>query len=257
MAQDNPFGPARDQTDTRAPLVSQVISALYERQTTTQNGARQVVVDYLLRAATVNSSFDATHVMEELRQFRLSVDAVVDLYIPQVARNMGELWETSDIDFATVTIGSLRLQALLNEASIAPPYANACPSDAPLALVVVAEGEHHFLGGSVVAAQMRRLGWDVSLSIAEEPTQITNRVIHDQPDMVLISCAQMRGLETIAQNVNSIRQATDPAPAIALGGAIRGDIEDIRKKTGVDLVTKSAKDLVGFFAQRRKAKIRK
>ncbi|WP_299685016.1 B12-binding domain-containing protein [uncultured Tateyamaria sp.] len=234
-------------------MASQVISVLCERQTSGPSGARQIVVDYLLRAVTSRNSFDASLVMEELRGYRLTIDSIIDLYIPQVATCMGELWTTSDLDFASVTVGALRLQALLSEASSALVHTAINTHTAPLALVVVSEGEQHFLGASVVAAQLRRLGCDVSLSIAEPPKQITNRVLYDQPDMVLMSCAQVAGLETIARNVKKIRRAIDPAPVIALGGAMRGDIEGIRKKTGVDLVTKSAKDVVGFYTKRHKA----
>ena len=80
-------------------------------------------------------------------------------------------------------------------------HASAGAHDAPLALVVVAEGEQQFLGASVVAAQLRRLGCGVRLSIAAPPKQITNRVLYDQPDMVLMSCAQVAGLEPVARNV--------------------------------------------------------
>ncbi len=256
MAQDDPFGTARARRgadDALEPLASQVISVLCERQTSTPAGARQVVVDYLLRAVTSPAGFDAALVMEELRGYRLTIDAIIDLYIPQVANHMGELWMTSDVDFASVTVGALRLQALLSEASAALPQTSSYAQDAPLALVVVSEREQHFLGASVVAAQLRRLGCEVSLSIAEAPKQIINRVVYDQPDMVLMSCAQVNGLETIAQSVKKIRRATDPVPVLALGGAVRGDFDGIRKKTGVDLVTKSAKDVVGFYTKRRKA----
>lgn len=256
MAKDDPFGTTQSHRglgSTLEPLASQVISVLCERTTNAPSGARQIVVDYLLRAATSRNSFDAALVMEELRGYRLTIDSIIDLYIPQVANCMGDLWKTSDMDFASVTVGALRLQALLSEASSAVIHAAVDSRTAPLALVVVAEGEQHFLGASVVAAQLRRLGCEVSLSIAEPPKQITNRVLYDQPDMVLMSCAQVSGLETVARNVRKIRRAIDPAPVIALGGSMRGDIDGIRSKTDVDLVTKSAKDVVGFYTKRHKA----
>ena len=256
MAHDEPFDTARTRNGEAhdlEPLASQVISVLCERQTSSANGVRQIVADYLLRAATSKEGFDPVLVMDELRGHRLTVDAIIDLYIPQVANQLGDLWITSDIDFASVTVGSLRLQALLSEASAAMSGHDLSTRDAPLALVVVAEGEQHFLGASVVAAQLRRLGCDVSLSISETPKQITNRVLYDQPDMVLLSCARVAGLETITRHVTKIREAVDPAPVLALGGALHGDIDAIRSKTGVDLVTKSAKDVVGFFTKRQKA----
>ena len=256
MAQDDPFGTTHGRYalgDGLEPLASQVISVLCERQTNAPSGARQIVVDYLLRAVTSRNSFDAALVMEELRGYRLTIDAIIDLYIPQVAWHMGELWQTSDLDFASVTVGALRLQALLGEASAVMPHTHTLTPNTPLALVIVSEGEQHFLGASVVSAQLLRPACDVSLPIAEPPKQITNRVLYDQPDMVLMSCAQVAGLETIARNVKKVRRAIDPAPVIALGGALRGDSDGIRKKTGVDLVTNSAKDVVGFYTKRHKA----
>lgn len=256
MAQDDPFGtshPKPGMGDTLEHLAVHVMAELCERQSSTSTGARQVVVDYLLRAVTARDSFDANLVMEELRGYRLTVDAIIDLYIPQVAALMGELWTTSDIDFASVTVGALRLQALLGEASSELVSDMRRVSDLPVALVVVPEGEQHFLGATVVAAQLRRLGCEVCLSIAESQKQILNRVIYDHPDMMLFSCSRVAGLESVAQTVKKIRSAVDPVPVIALGGALVGDSQQILEDTGVDLVTKAAKDVVGLFTRRRKA----
>lgn len=258
MTQDDMYGPdpAEDgMGQDLEPLASQVISMLCERQTTSASGARQVIIDYLVRAVTHvgTSGFDASMVMEELRGYRLTVDTIIDLYIPQVANRLGEMWMMSDLDFASVTVGSLRLQSLLGEASLGLVHTSPPEADCLHALIVVPEQEQHFLGASVVAAQLRRLGCDVSLSIAELPRQVTDRVVHDQPDMVLVSCARVDTLESITQTIRKIKTVADPVPVLALGGAMRGDIDGIRKKTGVDLVTKSAKDVVGFCVKRRKA----
>lgn len=256
MAHDDPFGtafPQRGLGDNLEPLASQVISLLCERQTTGPTGARQVVVDYLVRAITSRTGFDVVQVMDELRGYRLTVDAIIDLYIPQAADCIGELWQTSDLDFASVTVGALRLQSLLGEASSEMAHLSHPDSDALHALVIVPEGEQHFLGATVVAAQLRRLGCDVSLSISETSQAITNRVVFDQPDMVLMSCARGSALDSISKSVNKIKKAADPMPILALGGPIRGDMDGIRDKTGVDLVTNTAKDVVSFCMKRRKA----
>ncbi len=256
MAHDDPFGtafPNRGSGDNLEPLASQVISLLRERQTAGPTGARQVVVDYLVRAITAPKGFDVMQVMDELRGYRLTVDAIIDLYIPQAADCIGELWQTSDLDFASVTVGALRLQSLLGEASSETTHLTHADSDALHALVVVPEGEQHFLGASVVAAQLRRLGCDVSLSISERTQFITNRVICDQPDMVLMSCARGSALDSIAKTVKKIKKAADPMPVLALGGAVRGDRDGMKDKTGVDLVTNTAKDVVSFCMKRHKA----
>lgn len=258
MAHDDPFGttgPASGDPAELNPLAQQVISVLCDRQSTSPAGARKVVLDYLVRAIAASPDFDVYCVLDELRGFRLTVDTIIDLYIPQTAVRLGALWETSEIDFAAVTIGALRLQSLLGAAS-GEMSADRRSGEDLLALVVVPEGEQHILGASVVAAQLRRLGCDVSVSYCETSGHIARRVAADRPDMVLMSCARGAGLATIARTVKRIRQKNenaDLAPVIALGGAVRGDLDGIRQQTGVDLVTSTAKDVVSFCTKRRKA----
>ncbi|MEO0402991.1 MAG: hypothetical protein AAF214_11500 [Pseudomonadota bacterium] len=256
MAQDDTYGTTRSGFERAAdlePLASQVISVLCARQTVTPAGARQVAVDYLVRAVLAPGGFDVTLVLDEMRGFRLNVDTLIDLYIPQVARCLGDLWLSSDLSFADVTIGSLRLQALLGEASMGMVQDTGQTAQALHALVVVPEAEQHFLGACVVAAQLRRLGGDVSLSICETRKQVMARIICDQPDMVLFSCPRAEALEAIARSVKSIRTTVEAPPVLALGGAFRGNADGIKEQTGVDLVTNTAADVYGFCTKRLRA----
>ncbi|MFL4472216.1 B12-binding domain-containing protein [Tateyamaria armeniaca] len=256
MAQDDTFGTSASFTEGGngiEPLAGQVISMLCERQTVTAAGARQIALDYLGRAILNNTGFDAARILDELRGFRLTPDAIVDLYIPQAAIQLGDQWMCSDITFADVTIGALRLQALLGEASNGLIWVGQSPNDALHALIVVPEGEQHFLGASVLAAQLRRAGCDVSLAISETNEQITARALVDKPDMVLMSCARIDALASVTKTVKKIKAATDQAPVFAIGGPLHGDVDGIKKKTGVDIVTSVATEVVGFCAKRQKA----
>ncbi|MEL6466468.1 MAG: cobalamin B12-binding domain-containing protein [Pseudomonadota bacterium] len=256
MTQDDPFGTSRSpagRTREHESLASEVISILKNRQVVGPSGARQIVVDYLVRVATARVHYDAALVLEEIGAYRLTNDALIDLYIPQAAQHLGALWMTSDLDFASVTVGALRLQALLGEASHGLTREHVAQSHVLHALVVVPEAEQHFLGASVVAAQLRRLGCDVSLSINETPSQVVGRVECDRLDMVLFSCARAAGLETTLRTVKKIRQVGGLLPVIAVGGAYSGVTDTIREEAGVDLVTNTAKDVLGFATKRQKA----
>jgi len=255
MAHDDPFDEGRPQSgaaDPLEPFAAQVISILCDRQIKTPSGARQAILDRLVKMVTSRTAFDPVLVMEELRGRRLTIDNIIDLYIPEVATALGSLWTLSEIDFASVTVGALRLQALLDEASSQNIPLPQLKYDVPLALIVVPEGEQHFLGASVVGAQLKRLGCDVGMSIAEPEEQIVNRVLHDMPDMVLMSSARTATLETIARTAKTIKAEVAPTPVLALGGAFDGDINRIKEVTGVDLVTKSPKDVIRLYMKRRK-----
>lgn len=256
MTQDDPFGTSRrpsGRASEHAALASEVIAILKDRQVVGPSGARQIAVDYLVRAVTMRVSFDAALVLEEMSAYRLTHDALIDLYIPKAAEYLGEMWMTSDLDFASVTVGAMRLQALLGEAAHGLTRVHVDQSDTLHALVVVPEAEQHFLGASVVAAQVRRLGCDVGMSINESVAQLLRRVEFDRPDMVMFSCARPSALETIRGSVRKIRQLGDVEPVLALGGPCAGVTEAIRDQTGVDLVTNTAKDVVGFVTKRKKA----
>ncbi|WP_052249768.1 cobalamin-dependent protein [Tateyamaria sp. ANG-S1] len=256
MTQDDPFGPTRHPSGRaceHAALASEVISILNDRQGVSSSGARQVALDYLVRAVIKRVEFDARLVLDEMGAYRLTHDALIDIYIPKAAEHLGALWMTSDLDFAAVTIGALRLQALLGEAAQSVSRGQVDMTNILHALVVVPESEQHFLGASVVAAQLRRLGCDVRVSINESQQQVVDRVVHDHPDMVLFSCARAVGLETVCGTVKKIRHNGDPVPVLALGGAFSGLTDGIKKQTGVDLVTNTAKDVVGFTTKRQKA----
>ncbi len=238
-------------------VASHVISKLCERQVQTEAGVRQFSLRYLLRAVLKRSDFDPLEVLAELRGQRLTLDAIIDQYIPETAKEMGEMWMTSRLDFAGVTIGTLRLQSLLSEASAEmTAFFNGSRPDLS-ALVVVPPGEQHFLGANIVAAQLRRLGCAAYMSFAENPDELSKRVECEQPDMVLLTCSRLQGLAVIAGTVKLLRASVDPAPVLALGGALQGDVDRIKETTDVDIVTRSAKSVVGFCTKRLHALARK
>lgn len=256
MTQDDPFGMTRrlfGRWYDHESLASEVISILNDRQAVGPSGARKIAVDHLARTVISKANFDPALVLEEMSSYRLTPDALIDLYIPKVAEHLGALWMTSDLDFATVTVGSLRLQALLGVVAHGLTREPADHSNVLHALVIVPEAEQHFLGASVVAAQLRRLGCDVSLSINEAAQQVLARVEYDHPDMILFSCPRAAALETICRTVKKIGEASGVRPVLAVGGAYSGLSERMAEQTGVDLVTNTAKDVVGFTTKRKKA----
>jgi hypothetical protein len=230
-----------------------VIDVIADRQTQTPDGARQFLVNYLVRAVLRRDEFQTPLVLAELRGNRLSLDQIIDIYIPHVATVLGDMWVRSELNFAQVTIGSMRLQSLLGEAAadILPISAQGKPEMS--ALVVIPEGEQHFLGASVLSAQLRRMGIATCGSFAERDEQIIARIEIDTPSMVLFTAARLETLEVVQRTVKKIKTALAATPVLALGGSLRGNIEGFREKTGVDLVTNTAKDVVSFTTKRCKS----
>lgn len=244
--QSNPRGVQRDLPHKVDALASTVISVLRHRQAVSVDGLRQFVLDYLERATLSRSFFDPHVVCSEMRGHRLSPDTLIDLYVPAVARILGERWVDNTISFAEVTIGSMRLQALLEEASM-----QAAPSGRLLqreiqVLVVVPQGEQHFLGASVIAAQSRRLGCNVSTSFDEDFGSLQTRISQENPDLVLVTCSRAELLETAARTVQIVKEASANDLVVALGGAFQTDYEAVKDIKGVDIVTSAVSEAIAY-----------
>lgn len=252
MAGENSFD-ARPDLGRAAGLAVDVLSRIRDRQAKTASGARQFILDGLLHAVIRRRDFSPGLVLAELRGHRLTPDAIIDTYVPSVARQLGDMWIASDLSFAEVTVGSMRLQSLLGACSAEMVPVLRSGQLALAALVVVPEGEQHFLGASTLSAQLRRCGVAVSISFGDTDAHVLARVEMDAPDMVLFSVARPEALEVVARTVTVIRRSVRPCPVLALGGAYKGDAATMKNVTDVDLVTSVTKTVVGTCMKRLQA----
>lgn len=251
--QADPRGVQRKRPEHVDALASKVISVLRGRQAVSFDGLRQFVLDHMLRAVLSRGAFSPDGLLAELRGYRLTVDAIIDLYVPATARMMGVCWEEDKINFAEVTIGSLRLQSLLAEASDAAQIEPRSMQPQVDALVVVPQNEQHFLGASVLAGQLRRLGCDVAMSYDEDFGSLTTRLIAETPDLVLITCARRETLESVRNTVQVIRNTVAVAPTLVVGGALKVTKEEVIELTDADIVTNIAEEAVAHCVKRIKS----
>ncbi len=252
MSQDDLSGYGRRgarQSRGASALAENAVSLLSKRQAMTTAGARQFILDHLLRAVTSRNEFDSCAMLDELRGHRLSVDSVIDIYVPAIARILGEMWEESEIDFASVTVGSMRLQSLLSIASSEALDFLRPVEDSYYMLVAVPEGEQHSLGAFVLAAQLRRLGARVEVSFCESPSEFVSRVICDTPHMILFSASCKASLATVSQLVLDTCNVVTCRPLIAMGGPAALCIENGMEISGIDLITDRAKVALSFVAE--------
>jgi methanogenic corrinoid protein MtbC1 len=246
---DDLRGHERDRPQTIGALANQVITVLRDRQGVTSNGVRSFVLDHLFRALLAKGRFNAAELLDQLRGYRLSMDTVVDLYIPEAAARLGEHWVEDQLNFAEVTIGALRLQSILSEAAgrLQPPFARD-PSYLH-AMIIVPQGEQHFLGANVLSTQLRRVGCDVVMSFDETLGMLSAKVLAEVPDLILITCGSEETVASVARTVQTIRNALHNTPPIALGGPVVADNKKkLAEQTGVDIVTQRAGEAVAHVA---------
>ncbi|AHM03490.1 PpaA, heme-binding protein SCHIC domain protein sensory protein, regulator for photosystem formation [Roseibacterium elongatum DSM 19469] len=213
-------------------------------------------------------------VIMRLRQNGVSVEDIVDIIIPAIARSLGQRWADDEISFAEVSIGSARLQETVRAlgsptraghlgigASIPDkPQADPAPRTGDEAekrvLLIIPRSEHHSLGAFVCADQLRRMDYAVDIAVDQHLRDITNTVRQRRYAMIGITAAGRRALASARDLVQCIRINTVRATPIVLGGSILESRSDLRKLTGVDHVASdmaSALALCGLESNGRNA----
>ena len=192
----------------------------------------------LMRSCLLNGDREACHsTLLAMTKSGVSREDVADLYIPELARKLGEEWCRDEISFATVTIGSSKLQALLRE--LGPEWRSDHRSgpDAPSALVLLEKDENHTLGAQVLAGQLRRKGFSVKVMLSADRDEIEQTTARSRYDVVMISTSRPETIEPVRKLVNLVRAVMPKPTPIVLGGAIEGRGLDIRSLSGADYVT--------------------
>ncbi|MDU8910952.1 hypothetical protein RXV88_06675 [Aestuariicoccus sp. MJ-SS9] len=244
MANDNSSDDRALEADVRpdvSALASAVISVLSEKADEGASTIRASVVHKLVESSLRDGAFNADMLLHDLKDNRLCANQIVDIYIPQAARVLGDMWCDDIISFAKVTIATARLQGLLT--LLAPPWAAKLSEDGDdiNVLMVLQAGDTHTLGPHVATAQLRRLGASVRILFGPDIRSLLASMADEPYDLVMFSCSRTDALETIAKMVQGIKTGLDAPPPLALGGLVLDLADRVKEKTGVDLVTDDVK----------------
>ena len=226
--------------ETNKPVESLASEALKVLARTRGARARSVSerhVEALRRAVTEVDIDERRHVVAKLRKSGVTLDELVDLYIPEVARQLGDEWCKDQTSFADVTIGAARLQGLLRELLEETPPPPIGRTASGIAVIVISD-EFHTLGALVLTAQLRRLGVSVRLLLDIDPDDVLQTVSgDDRYDAIMISASHVETLEQLARFVERIRKKTKRNVPIVVGGPVLGTGKDVRAATGADFAT--------------------
>jgi methanogenic corrinoid protein MtbC1 len=168
----------------------------------------------------------------------VSPEDIADLYIPAVARRLGDRWCEDEIGFATVTIGVARLQGLLRDIEDLTGLQRTVEPEGASLLIVVSAGAYHTLGAMVLTGQMRRAGHAVRLMLGAEPEAVSTAVRQARFDLAMISAAEGTAAEAIRVLVHAVKNATGSPPPVVIGGTVLEHAKEI----GADILTLTGAD---------------
>lgn len=144
-----------------------------------------------------------------------------DIYlhgITAAARLVGRAWAEDCLDFGAVTIVSARLHRLLYDFS--PQFqADAQDHHGGTVLIFPEPGAQHTMGSFMLAEFFRRDGWYVLAAQPLRAQDAMGLVSANWIDLVALSVSSDRHLDTLAQWLGQMREAsTNPALKIMAGG---------------------------------------
>lgn len=218
-------------------FAAEVVARLVAKEAADGSGLREELLTRFMSAVASMDAAAFEDLKPELRRARVSAAMLADLYIPEVARRLGEAWETDCVSFAQVTMGVARLQAILREIGSGWSADTAAVGEATTLLLILPQGEQHTLGAMVLAGRLRRMGISVSVRIAPSLAELADYVAERSFDGALISIACEDRLETCRKLVKTLKEASDGRLRVAIGGALAEADENVMRLTGADVVT--------------------
>lgn len=176
-------------------------------------------------------------VIRTMRKAMIPLAQIAETYVPMVARRLGDAWCADELDFAKVTIGSARLQAILRRFEgdwAAQDYTTEFRR--PSVLVGVPMGVQHTMGACVLAGQLRQRGFSIQLDLAVTAEGLAHEMSLNSFVAVMFSASGAENLDTLCDLVACSKGISRNTPVL-IGGSILGDFEDICSLTQADLAT--------------------
>ncbi|MEY4982722.1 MAG: hypothetical protein RIR62_988 [Pseudomonadota bacterium] len=218
-------------------FAAEVVARLVARDAVGDRELRESLIQRLMEAVADGGTAAFEELKPELKRARVSPAMLADVYIPEVARRLGEAWEADCVSFAQVTMGAARLQAILREIGTAWSADAGGDTGGPTLLFVLPSGEQHTLGAMVLAGRLRRGGLSVCLRIAPDARHLAALVSSRRFDAALISLASQDRLAVCQELVTTLKLVSEGKLPVVVGGAVLEFGGDGLKVPGADVVT--------------------
>ena len=227
-------GPGVMPDDRHDAVASQVLSVVAKRLPAASRHLHEPHVESLCAAVTRSDREVALVVSHLMQTQRIPAVAMVDLYIPEVARRLGAQWCEDTRSFVEVTIGLSRLQGLVREMGQTWRAAPQGPHHNPTVALIVPQDEHHTLAAMVVTSQYRRMGVSVRLVLGRSDCEVAEQLDRSPVDMIGISVSGTDRLESTRNLIKMLRIRISPVPPIVVGGPLHDFGHQTKIHTGAD-----------------------
>jgi len=143
-----------------------------------------------------------------------------DLYLQWLgpaAKQLGVWWETDEITFSQVTVGTGRIYAIMR--ALNKNRSTAIRYNEKVGLFALVPGEEHALGVKMAADLFRRDGWTIDLQLDKNHAELADYISSSQHFVVGLSAGGVRALGALLKLVLAIRLDA-PSTRIVVSGNI-------------------------------------
>lgn len=223
------------QVSSAAPSASQV-----------QAPSLQEELDAFVTLVLENDADVVCDYIEQLRDRGKTLPAIYLNLLAPAARRLGELWESDECSFASVTLGISRMhQVLLRFSAFFCANCSETPEDAKSVLIIPAPGEQHTFGLMMLVEFFRREGWRVWSGSPRSDDELIGLLESDRFDVVGCSVSAERHLETVPGLLSTIRERSkNKNIKIIVGGRLFSEQPELAKKVGADAMAQDGADAV-------------
>lgn len=167
-------------------------------------------------------------------------------YIPDVARHLGQMWVRDEASFVDVTVAASRLQQLFRSRPGGPPgdwQGRSIPLGHAV-LMVIPQFEGHSLGAFVAADGLRRHGLWVHMGIGLNGPELAEMASSGRFSMVGVTLSSPNSVEKAAELIDFVRHNGDRVPPIVVGGRAVKVVPDVAGRTGADHAVHTVREAV-------------
>ncbi len=184
-----------------------------------------------------------------LRRLGVESDKLLLHLLAPVARRLGELWESDESDFVSVTVGLGHLQMIMRELGRMSPPPAVAPGNDRRALLATVPGEQHTFGLLIVEDHLRRAGWDVQSALAvDAERELVRRVKKQWFAAVGLSMSDSRWGDSARSAILAIRKASrNRGLFVMVGGLAFQKDPGLAGAIGADAAASDAPEALRFI----------
>lgn len=160
-------------------------------------------------------------------------------YLSPAAALLGQRWESDDITFADVTVGTGRIYAIMR--AINRRSRPSVPPETRSAIFAMVPGDDHGLGLKMAVDLARKEGWDIEAHLDSDHDTLVDTVTTSDALLIGLSAGGIHSLPNLARLVLALRISA-PNAKILVSGNIAALALDQVELLHVDAVATSFED---------------